>query len=104
MRNRTPFFKAFGPLLFGRAGKKAVEEVGRIDTLEQLYGLFGDLIPNKMLAPVEKGVGSRSRDLPPKVTFWAFVAQVMTPGTSCREVVRKVEAWWRWTQKIAAAP
>jgi len=99
MRNRTPFFKAFGPLLFGRAGKKAVEEVGRIDTLEQLYGLFGDLIPNKMLAPVEKGVGSRSRDLPPKVTFWAFVAQVMTPGTSCREVVRKVEAWWRWTQK-----
>jgi len=99
MKNRTPFFKAFGPLLFGRAGRKAVEELGRIDTLEQLYGLFGDLIPNKMLAPVKKGVGSRDRDLPARVTFWAFVAQVMSPGMPCREVVRKVEAWWRWTQK-----
>ena len=33
------------------------------------------------------------------MTFWAFVAQVLNPGSSCREVVRKVEAWWRWAQK-----
>jgi len=99
MAIKTPFFEAFGPLLFGRAPRRAVEELGKIDSLEQLYGLFGDLIPSKLLEPKEKGVGSRDRALPARVTFWAFVAQTLSPGTSCREIVRKVEAWWRWTQK-----
>jgi len=27
------------------------------------------------------------------VTFWAFLAQVMSPGSPCREIVRKVQAW-----------
>lgn len=99
MASKTPFLEGFGPLLFGRAPRKAVEEVGKIDSLEQLYGLFGDLIPNKLLACTEKGVGSRDRSLPPGVTFWAFVSQVLSPGSSCRETVRKVEAWWRWAQK-----
>jgi hypothetical protein len=96
---KTPFFKAFGPLLFGHAPGKAVAELQKIDSLEQLYGLFGELIPRKLLRASEKGVNSRDRSLPPRVTFWAFVAQVMNPGSSCRETVRKVEAWWRWAQK-----
>ena len=75
-----------------------MDKVKGINSLEQLYGLFGDLIPAKLLEPTEKGTNSRDRSLPPRVTFWAFVAQVMSPGTSCREVVRKVEAWWHWTQ------
>ena len=99
MAVRTPFFQAFGPLLFGRAPRREVDKVRRIDSLEQLYGLFGDLIPAKLLETTESGSNSRSRSLPPRVTFWAFVAQVMTPGTSCREIVRKVEAWWRWAHK-----
>jgi hypothetical protein len=99
MANKTPFFQAFGPLLFGRAPRRAVEELRGIDSLEQLYGLFGDLIPHKLLEPAEKGVNSRDRSLPPRVTFWAFVAQTLSPGSSCREIVRKVEAWWRWAQK-----
>ena len=27
------------------------------------------------------------------VTFWAFLSQVMSPGSPCREIVRKVQAW-----------
>ncbi len=41
--------------------------------------------------------------LTPKVTFWAFVSQVFDVGSSCRDVVRKVEAWWRWSQKEPAS-
>jgi len=99
MPSKTPFFQAFGPLLFGRAPKAAAVKLSRIDSLEQLYELFGDLIPRKLLDLSEKGINSRSRSLPPRVTFWAFVAQVLNPGSSCREIVRKVEAWWRWAQK-----
>ncbi len=102
MAIKTPFFQAFGPLLFGRAPRRELEKVRRIDSLEQLYGLFGDLIPAKLLEPTEKGANSRDRSLPPRVTFWAFVAQVMSPGMPCREIVRKVEAWWRWAQKDRA--
>ncbi len=28
------------------------------------------------------------------VTFWAFLAQVLVPNTSCRDALRKVQAWW----------
>ena len=73
--------------------------MSKIDSLEQLYGLFGDLIPKKLFERSEKGVKGRERCLPPRVIFWAFVAQVLDPGTSCRGAVRKVEAWWRWSQK-----
>jgi hypothetical protein len=50
----------------------------------------------------DKGTNSRRRSLPPQVTFWAFVAQALSPKTSCREVVRRVEAWWRWGQLRSA--
>jgi hypothetical protein len=51
------------------------------------------LVPEKFLLSTEKGKGSRSRVLPLRVTFWAFVSQVMQPKSSCREVVRKVAAF-----------
>jgi hypothetical protein len=60
---KTPFFKAFGPLLFGRAPRKALAELQEIDSLEQLYGLFGDLIPRKLLGASDKGVNSRDRGM-----------------------------------------
>ncbi|MGC1479974.1 MAG: IS4 family transposase [Chthoniobacterales bacterium] len=98
MSNKTPFFRAFGPLLFGRAPRRAADQISRIKGLEDLYSLFGDPIPKAILSPTKKGVGSRDRSLPAQVTFWAFVAQVMSPGMGCREVVNKVAAWWRWAQ------
>lgn len=99
MRSSTPFFKAFGPLLFGRRPGHKVKEVKAIESLGELYEVFGDLVPEKMLGLEPKGVNSRDRKLPPEVTFWAFVWQALNPGSSCREVTRKIEAWWRWMQK-----
>ncbi len=99
MRSSTPFFKAFGPLLFGRSAGHKVKEVKAIESLGELYEVFGDLVPEKLLGLEPKGANSRDRALPPRVTFWAFVWQALNPASSCREVTRKIEAWWRWMQR-----
>ena len=91
----TPFFQAFGPLLFGRPARRALQKITRIDSLAELYELFGHLLPARLLAPAEAGTGSRQRLFSTQVTFWAFAAQVLSPGTACREIVRRVEAWWQ---------
>lgn len=101
MPNQTPFFQAFGPLLFGRPARSAMARFSKLDSLQELYAIFGDLFPQRLLSPSEKGLNSRRRSLPAQVTFWAFVWQVLSPGSSCRETVRKVEAWWRWGQRRA---
>lgn len=101
MPNQTPFFQAFGPLLFGRPARAALRCLSKLDSLQELYAIFGDLFPQRLLSPTENGPNSRRRSLPAQVTFWAFVWQVLSPGSSCRETVRKVEAWWRWGQRRA---
>lgn len=50
MRSSTPFFKAFGPLLFGRRPGHKVKEVKAIESLGELYEVFGDLVPEKPTA------------------------------------------------------
>lgn len=99
MRSRTPFFEAFGALLFGRRPRKLIGKVQQMRSLGEIYELFGEMLPERLLGRAEKGVNSRERLLTPKVTFWAFISQVFDVGSSCRDVVRKVEAWWRWSQK-----
>ena len=95
MASSTPFFQAFGPLLFGRPKGSGIKKLGQLNSLQELYALFGHLIPEQLLAPTEEGVNSRERLFTPQVTFWAFAAQILSPGTSCREIVRRVEAWWQ---------
>ena len=68
-QSRLRSFQAFGPLLFGPALGKAGDKLGRIDGPEDLYSLFGDLIPDRLLERTESGVGSRDRSLPGRVTF-----------------------------------
>jgi hypothetical protein len=97
MSNKTPFFKAFGPLLFGRAPARMLGKIRRLNSLQELYELFGHLLPDHLLAASDEGVNSRERVFSTQVTFWAFVAQILTPGTACREIVRRVEAWWQET-------
>src|SRR5271155_4845446 len=96
MALKTPFFKAFGPLLFGRGKTSLLNSLAQLESLEDLYAIFGHLFEVHLLEPTAKGVNSRSRQLPASVTFWAFVAQALSPKSSCREVVRRMEAWWRW--------
>jgi hypothetical protein len=103
MTSRTPFFKAFGPLWFGRRSKSALESITKLEGLGDLYAIFGDLFAERLLDRSDKGVNSRRRSLTPQVTFWAFVAQALSPKSSCREVVRRVEAWWHWGQ-LRSAP
>lgn len=99
MPNITPFFKAFGPLLFGRRPRAQLDRIQKLDSLGELYELFGELVPDSLLGMNEQGLNSRERVFTPKVTFWAFVSQVLDAGSACRDVVRKVEAWWRWMQR-----
>ena len=99
MPSTTPFFQAFGPLLFGRGPRSQIEKVKRLDSLGELYELFGEMLPDRLLGRSDGGVNSRERILTPKVTFRAFVSQVFDVGSACRDAARKVEAWWRWMQK-----
>ena len=99
MATNTPFFQAFGALLFGRRPCKVIGKVKQLGSLGELYELFGDMLPDHLLARSDSGPNSRERTLTPKVTFWAFLSQVFDVGSACRDVVRKVDAWWRWVQK-----
>lgn len=94
MKSSTPFLKNFGPLLFGRRPLPKV--VGGSD-MGEFYNIFKDLIPASFFEPSEEGVNSRRRLLPAEATFWAFLSQALSPGSPCREIVRRLEAWWHWS-------
>ena len=57
MSSNTPFFKAFGPLLFGRPERRAFQKLGRMDSLRELYELFGHLLPERLLARTDEHEG-----------------------------------------------
>ena len=98
MPDTTRFFPAFGPLLFGRAPRSTANflrvQAAHADALSQLQAACGDLIPPRALAPTARGSSRRARVFSLPITFWAFLAQVLTPTCACRETVRKVQAWW----------
>ena len=77
----------------------AIKKLARLDSLHELYALFGDLFPERWLASVEEGANSRERAFTPQGTFWAFGAQVLSPGSPCREMVRRIEAWWQHSSR-----
>ncbi len=62
-------------------------------SLCQLASVCEPWTPSKLLDPTTHGANSRQRSYPMSVTFWAFLTQVMSPGSPCREIVRKVQAW-----------
>ena len=100
MRNTTPFFAGFHRLLFGRAQRsvqqqllaqrRALEQT----TLCQLGKVCSPWVPARLLKPAERGAHSRRRFFPQCLTFWAFLSQVLSPESPCRETVRKVQAWY----------
>jgi hypothetical protein len=58
-------------------------------TLSRLEDRFSFCLPAKLLATPAKG---RDRVYTLNRTFWCFLWQILTPGTSCREVVRQLQA------------
>lgn len=99
MNTSTPFFRAFGPLLFGKPPVSALAEAfakfSQCSSLSQLRQAFGSYIPQALLAPTASGDNSRRRLFSLDVVFWSFLDQVQTPNASCREAVRKVMAFTR---------
>lgn len=61
------------------------------EALSSLAGVVGGLIPERRLDRL-RGSGSRRRVFTPIVTFWCFLAQVLSPTQPCREAVRQVQA------------
>jgi len=98
MSYSTPFFQGFSSLLFGRPAlsdlEKLLRKVSSLRSLSDFFETFGFLVPEALLQRRSKGESSRQRLFSLHVTFWAFLAQVLVPQTSCRDIVRKVQAWW----------
>jgi len=99
MKHSTPFLPPLCGWLFGRPSRsvhaRLQAEVQRIRqaSLGQLAGLFDQYIHQPLLNPDDSGAGSRQRLFSTRTTFWAFLSQVLSPAGSCREAVRKVQAW-----------
>jgi len=99
MKIYTPFLPHLSGRLFGRPPRSARRELQeqiekiRKASLGKLSGLFGQYIDSSLLAPAQSGVGSRQRIFSIRNTFWTFLAQVLNPQCSCREALRKLQAW-----------
>jgi hypothetical protein len=100
MRHTTPFFQAFGPLLFGRpkppAWKAVLDRISGASSLAKLQQVFGYLVPEALLSRATAAPSGRDRIFTPALTFWAFLSQVLSKDSSCRAAVRKILAWWKF--------
>jgi hypothetical protein len=86
----TPFFPALRSRLatLGRRTAHCLRQA----TLGQLQDRIRDLLPAPLLSSEEEGPNSRQRDFPLRLTFECFLWQMLKLKTSCREVVRQVQA------------
>jgi hypothetical protein len=82
-----PIHSPKAPLQSGRARLQA-------SCPNELAGLFAAQLPAPCLQPPEQGPHSRKRHYCLAITFWTFLWQILNPGSSCREAVRKVMAWF----------
>jgi len=89
----TPYFPPFRSRL-APLGRRSVQPV-RQATLAQLQQHLRDFLPPWLLSAEEDGLNSRERVFSLRLTFECFVWQMLNPKTSCREVVRQVQALFR---------
>jgi hypothetical protein len=89
----TPYFPPFRPRL-APLGRRAARTV-RQTTLTQLQHHLRDFLPPWLFSAEEEGVNSRERIFSLRLTFECFIWQMLQPNTSCREVVRQVQALFR---------
>ena len=86
----TPYFPALRSRLAG-LGRRTAQTV-RQTTLAQLQQHLRDLLPAPLLSCEDEGPNSRERIYTLRLTFECFLWQLLKPKTSCREVVRQVQA------------
>jgi hypothetical protein len=89
----TPSFPALRSRL-AALGRRTAQTV-RQTTLAQLQQHLRDVLPAPLLSAEEDGLNSRERVFSLRLTFECFVWQRLKPKTSCREVVRQVQAVFR---------
>src|SRR5258706_7785659 len=89
----TPSFPALRSRL-AALGRRTAHLV-RQSTLDQLQEHLRHLLPAPLLSATDEGPNSRDRVFNLRLTFECFVWQVLKPKTSCREVVRHVQALFR---------
>lgn len=75
-------------------GRRTVRPL-RQATLAQLQEHLRDVLPAPLLSSEEDGPNSRQRVFSLRLTLECFVWQMLRPKTSCREVVRQVQALFR---------
>jgi len=89
----TPCFPAWRSRL-AALGRRTAQTV-RQATLAQLQEHLRELLPASLLSAEDEGPNSRQRIFSLRLTFECFVWQLLNPQTSCREVVRQVQALFR---------
>jgi hypothetical protein len=85
----TPFFPNWRARL--AAFGKRVQAL-RALPLPHIEKLFAHILPPGLLAQAQTGVNSRQRLYPLRGAFWGFLCQMLNPDTSCRQMVRQVQA------------
>jgi hypothetical protein len=90
---QTPYFPTFRSRL-AALGRRTAGSL-RQATLAQLQEHLRDLLPAPLLSATDEGANSRERVFSLRLTFECFLWQVLKPKTSCREVVRHVQALLR---------
>lgn len=89
----TPFFPAFRSRL-AALGRHTAHTL-RQTTLAQFQQRLSDFLPPPLLSAQDEGPNSRDRCFSLRLTFECFIWQMLQPRTSCREVVRQVQALLR---------
>ena len=91
MKINTLYLPGFSHRLCGSRSRNAasVLSVGAVK-LDGLAVLLSRFVPIGLFA----GAGKRQRIFTPWVTFCAFFGQVLQRGASCRDAVRRVQAWY----------
>ena len=89
----TPFFPPWRSRLAALGRRTA--QVLRQATLAQLQQHLRNLLPPPLLSATDEGPNSRDRVFGLRFTFECFLWQMLKPKTSCREVVRQVQALLR---------
>jgi hypothetical protein len=89
----TPYFPTFRSGLAALGGRTAHHV--RQATLAQLQQYLRDFLPAPLLSAEDEGPNSRERVFSLRLTFECFLWQLLKPKTSCREVVRQVQALFR---------
>lgn len=90
MYTTAPLFGKFHSPL-----KKAAQPLRSQQPLHYLEGLCAPWIDPSLLEPNSEKTNSRQRIYTPKLTFLAFLGQVLNPGSSCRQALRQIQSYYQ---------